>query len=87
MEESISPEADAALTAKCEEREATLPHCQCGCTDADPGTVVGWCLWCNHGYVEYSPEIENQHFAHDCSGAPEKMKQASLAGLAKRRAK
>ena len=87
MEESISPEADAALTAKCEEREATLPHCQCGCADADPGKVVGWCWHCDHVYVEYSPATEDRLFAYDCPGAPEKLKQAALARLAKRRAK
>jgi hypothetical protein len=38
-------------------------------------------------YVEYRPEIQDRHFAFHCPGAPEKLKQASLAGLAKRRAK
>ena len=43
-------------------------------------------LWCNHVYVEYTPEIEGRHFAYDCPGAPEKLKQTALASLAKRRA-
>jgi len=68
----------------CEKREQPRLHCQCGCADADPSKVVGWCLWCGHGYVRYSQEIENRHFAHDCPGAPKKLKQASLARLAKR---
>jgi len=83
--ESTAVEID--FTSLCQKREQPRLHCQCGCADADPGTVVGWCLWCNHGYVEYNPKIENRHFAFHCPGAPKKLKQASLAGLAKRRAK
>ena len=82
--ESTAVEID--FTSLFEKREQPRLHCECGCADADPGTVVGWCLWCDHGYVEYSPEIEDRHFANYCPGAPEKLKQASLAGLAKRRA-
>ena len=69
------------------ERQQGRPHCQCGCADADPASIVGWCLWCDHVYVEHSPATEDRHFAHDCPGAPEKLKQASLARLAKRGAK
>ena len=83
--ESTAVEID--FTGLCEKREQPRLHCQCGCADADPGTVVGWCLWCNHGYVEYNPKIENRHFAFHCPGAPERLKQASLARLAKRGAK
>ena len=72
------------FTSLCEKREQPRLHCQCGCADADPGTVVGWCLWCGHGYVEYNPRIEDQHFADHCPEAPEKLKQAALATLAKR---
>ena len=71
----------------CQKREQPRLHCECGCADADPGTVVGFCLWCDHVYVDYSPKIQDQHFAYDCPGAPEKLKQASLAGLIKRRTK
>jgi hypothetical protein len=35
-------------------------------------------------YAEYSPEIQDRHFAYHCPGAPEKLKQTSLARLAKR---
>jgi hypothetical protein len=80
--ESTAVEID--FTSLCEKREQPRLHCQCGCADADPGTVVGWCLWCGHGYVEYNPRIEDQHFAHHCPEAPEKLKQAALATLAKR---
>ena len=81
--ESTAVEID--FTSLCEKREQPRLHCQCGCADIVPGTAVGFCLWCDHGYVEYSPEIENRHFAFHCPGAPDKLKQASLANLAKRR--
>jgi len=83
--EPTAVEIDFSVLSR--ERQRSKADCQCGCADADPGTVVGWCLWCNHGYVEYNPKIENRHFAYHCPGAPEKLKQASLARLAKRRAK
>jgi hypothetical protein len=38
-----------------------------------PG-IVGACLWCGHGYPEYSREIENEHFANVCPNAPEQLK-------------
>lgn len=81
----VAPDAvEIDFSVLSEERQRSRPRCQCGCADADPGTVVGWCLWCGHGYVEYSPAAEARHFAHDCPGAPKKLKQASLARLAKR---
>jgi len=60
-------------------------HCDCGCADADPSKVVGWCWHCSHEYVEYSPEIQDRHFAYHCPGPPEKLKQAALASLAQRK--
>jgi hypothetical protein len=81
MAEAISPEAEAEATAKHEKREAT--HCQCGCTDADRGDVVGFCLWCDHVYVKYNHRIENQHFANHCSGAPQELKDSARARLAR----
>ena len=80
--ESTAVEID--FTSLCEKREQPRLHCQCGCADADPGTVVGWCLWCDHMYVEYSTEIEDRHFAYYCPEVPEKLKQPALASLAKR---
>jgi hypothetical protein len=83
--ESTAVEIDfSVLSRECQHSKA---DCQCGCADADLSNVVGWCLWCDHVYVNYSPEIQDRHFAHDCPGAPKKLKQASLADLAKRRAK
>lgn len=51
--------------------QGPAPHCRCaGCADADVAAVVAWCLWCDHTYTEYTPAIENEHFAHHCPGAP-----------------
>jgi hypothetical protein len=76
----VSPDAEEIdFSILSPERQQSRPHCECGCADADPGTVVGWCLWCGHGYVEYSPEIENRHFAHHCPGAPEEV-ETGFAG-------
>jgi hypothetical protein len=83
--EPAAVEIDFSVLSR--KRQRSKADCQCGCADADSGPAVGFCLWCNHVYTEYSPKIENRHFAYHCPGAPEKMKQASLAGLAKRRAK
>jgi hypothetical protein len=47
-------------------KDGEAAHCQCGCAIADPATVVAWCLQCDHVYVEYSSEIQDQHFAHHC---------------------
>jgi hypothetical protein len=41
-------------------------HCQCGCADADSSQVVGWCLWCDHVYTEFTPAIQEEHFAQHC---------------------
>jgi len=80
--ESAGVEIDFSILS--EERQRSRPHCQCGCADADPSKVVGWCLWCDHVYTEYSREIEDRHSAYDCPGAPEKLKHSALASLAKR---
>jgi hypothetical protein len=72
--ESTAVEID--FTSLCEKREHPRLQCQCGCADADPDKVVGWCLWCGHGYVEYNPEIEDHHFAYHCPEAPENLRQA-----------
>ena len=66
------------------ERQRSRPHCECGCADLAPVTGVGFCLWCDHVYADYSPEIQARHFADHCPEAPEKLKQAALATLAKR---
>jgi hypothetical protein len=83
--ESTAVEIDFSVLSR--ERQRSKADCQCGCADADSGPAVGFCLWCNHVYAEYSPKNENRHFAHHCPNAPAKLKNAALARLAKRRAK
>ena len=62
MEETTQPAGvKIDFTSLRQKREQPHLHCQCGCADADPASIVGWCLWCGHGYVEYSPKIENHH--------------------------
>lgn len=69
------------------ERQQSPPHCQCGCANIEPGASVGFCLWCDHRYLDYTREIESRHFAYDCPSAPEKLKESEKAWLAKRRGK
>jgi hypothetical protein len=38
-----------------------------------PG-IVAVCLWCGHGYTEYTSEIEDKHFADVCPNAPQELK-------------
>ena len=66
------------------ERQQSVPHCECGCADIQPGASVGFCLWCDHRYAEYRRDIESRHFADHCPGAPETLKETARAGLAKR---
>ena len=47
--------------------DAEKPHCECGCADAHPEEVVGFCVWCSHVYVSYDAKTEAQHFLYFCS--------------------
>jgi len=60
------------------------PNCECGCSEIDLSEVVGWCLHCDHVYVNYTPEIQDEHFAYHCPGAPQTSREAARAKLAKR---
>jgi hypothetical protein len=40
------------------------------------------CVWCGHGYDIFTPQTEDEHFAHDCPNAPEQLKKTALARLA-----
>ncbi len=33
------------------------------------------CFWCGYGYAEYSPKLEDEHFAHHCPDAPEELRE------------
>jgi hypothetical protein len=68
-------------------QHAALPQCECGCSEIDLSEVIGWCLHCDHVYANYTPELQDRHFAHDCPDAPEESKATARARLAKRRTK
>src|SRR5260370_20063718 len=82
MAEAMTSEPDAAFVQKWRER----PHCECGCAEVDPSEVVGWCLHCDHVYVEYNQKIEDRHFANNCAGFPEELKKSARERQAKIRA-
>jgi len=84
MAEVESDAVEIDFTSLSQQRQAARPHCNCGCADLAPGTAVGFCLWCDHVYVEYSPASESRHFVHHCSGAPEQLKESARAKLASR---
>jgi len=75
--EAMSAEPDPAAVEKWQER----PSCECGCAEAERSGVVGWCLHCDHVYLDYSPAIEARHFANDCPGAPEELKKSARERL------
>jgi hypothetical protein len=80
MAEAMSGENQTEM----EQDARPLPHCECGCSDTDPGKVVGWCLHCDHVYANYTPALQDQHFANHCPDAPETLKESARARLAKR---
>jgi hypothetical protein len=87
MAEALSSEpADGWFVQRCRERESALPHCECECSETESSKVVGWCFHCDHVYVNYSPEIQDRHFAHYCPDAPEELKKSARERLAKHRA-
>ncbi len=59
------------------EPPSPVPHCECGCADADPENVVAWCMWCDHVYVDYTAVTEDQHFARHCPDAPQALKDSA----------
>jgi DNA-binding transcriptional regulator/RsmH inhibitor MraZ len=38
------------------------------------GKYQAACIWCAHGYDEYSPKAEDEHFAYNCPEAPEELR-------------
>jgi hypothetical protein len=77
-------DADSLPETTLDEPQGPVPHCQCGCADIDAIQIVGWCLWCDHVYSLWSPQIQDEHSAHYCPGAPSKLKQHALETMAKR---
>ena len=39
------------------------------------------CFWCGYGYEEYSPELEDDHFAFHCADAPEELREGARKRL------
>ncbi len=72
---------ELAQAKRLREQWEAAPHCACGCIANQPGEIVGWCLNCDHTYADYSPAIENRHFAEHCPGAPETLKVAARASF------
>jgi len=77
--------ASAGGPAKTDEPRTAVPKCECGCADIDASRIVGWCLHCDHVYANYTPALENRHFANHCPDVPETVREAARARLAKRR--
>ena len=75
------PRMKAPITIQYEP-PSPVPHCECGCADADPDDIGAWCMWCDHVYVEYNSETEDQHFATDCLEAPQELKDSARKRLA-----
>ena len=45
------------------------------------GRYAAACLWCGHGYKEYSPELEDEHFAYHYPDAPEELREGARKRL------
>jgi hypothetical protein len=39
------------------------------------GKYVAACSWCGHGYEDISPELQDEHLAYHCPGAPAELKE------------
>lgn len=81
--EAMSSETDPESIQKWRQRLSACPHCECGCAEVELSNVAGWCLHCDHVYVSYSSEIEARHFANDCPGAPDELKESAQEKLVK----
>jgi len=73
--EARSSEPDPAFVQRWQER----PHCECGCAEAEMSKIVGFCLHCDHVYAEFTPKIQDLHFAKRCPGAPDQLRQSARA--------
>jgi hypothetical protein len=56
-------EPDRESVQQWHERLSARPHCECGCSETEMSKIVGFCLWCDHIYSEFSPKIQDLHFA------------------------
>lgn len=81
MSEEALPEGVVEIKFPTGWQHAALPHCECGCSEIDSDKVVGWCLHCKHVYANYTPEIQDRHFAYHCPDAPEELKESAIQRL------
>lgn len=51
------------------------------CAVRQLGKCEAACIWCSHGYHDYTREAEDQHFAHECPNAPEELRERAKARL------
>jgi hypothetical protein len=85
--EALASEPDDGwFVQRCRERESALPHCECGCAEAESSDVIGWCLHCDHVYVSYGPEIADIHLADNCPDPPDELKKSARERLLKHQA-
>ena len=86
-EAELSPDAlEIDFSVLSPELPKSSPQCQCGCAEIDAAQIIGWCMWCSHVYSEWNLLIQNRHFANDCPGTPDKMKDSARERLAKHNA-
>jgi len=81
--EAMASEPDPESIQKWQELLSARPHCECGCAEAQTMKIVGFCLWCDHVYSEFTPKIQHLHFAKHCPGAPEQLRQSARARFVK----
>lgn len=79
--EAMSAEPDPSFVQRWQERELALPHCACGCAEGETSKIVGFCLHCDHVYAEFTPKIQDLHFAKHCPGAPGELKKSARERL------
>jgi hypothetical protein len=81
MSEEALPQGLVEIMFPPDWQHAARPHCECGCSNIDFDKVVGWCFHCDHIYANYTPELEDRHFAYHCPDAPETLREAARARL------
>ena len=84
MSEEALPDGVVEIKFPTGWQHAALTQCECGCSEIDLSEVVGWCLHCDHVYVNYTPDLQDRHFAYHCPDQPEELKEVARARLAKR---
>lgn len=45
------------------------------------GKYEAACVWCAHGYAEYTRKAEDEHFAYNCPDAPQELRENAIRRL------